>query len=68
MPLCSRYAVGTYRDDAELAFSCPDRGNPFALRSLDPGGAGGRRGLRRVLRVWSPPGRSGLRVMSSAWT
>ena len=37
MPLCSRYAVGTYGDDAELAFSRPDRGNPFALRSLDPG-------------------------------
>ena len=30
-------AVGTYGDDAELAFARPARGNPFALRSLDPG-------------------------------
>jgi ubiquinone/menaquinone biosynthesis C-methylase UbiE len=32
-----RCAAGTYDDDAELAFARPDRGNPFALRSLDPG-------------------------------
>jgi hypothetical protein len=68
MPLCSRYAVGTYGDDAELAFSRPDRGNPFALRSLDPGervvDAGSGAGFESLV----PPGRPGLRVMSSGWT
>ena len=36
MPLCSRYAAGTYGDDAELAFVRPDRGvaNPDADLTL----------------------------------